>query len=42
MNSFGLSTGIRFMYRPPDMAAMLKASLKRQGYVGRLLGETAT
>ena len=42
MNSFGLSTGIRFMYRPPDMAAMLKASLKRQGYTGRLLGETAT
>ncbi len=42
MNSFGLSTGIRFMYRPPDMAAMLKASLKRQGYAGRLLGGTAT
>jgi radical SAM superfamily enzyme YgiQ (UPF0313 family) len=36
-NRFGLSTGIRFMYRPSDMAGMIRRALKRQGYDGRLL-----
>ncbi|MBI5569290.1 MAG: cobalamin B12-binding domain-containing protein [Desulfomonile tiedjei] len=36
-NQFGLSTGIRFMYRPADMAGMLKDSLRRQGYSGHLI-----
>lgn len=42
MNSFGLSTGIRFMYRPRDMTAMVQASLRSQGYDGRLLKGTAS
>lgn len=36
-NSFGLRTGIRFMYRPPNIPAMIKEALRRQGYHGRLL-----
>jgi radical SAM superfamily enzyme YgiQ (UPF0313 family) len=37
-NQFGLSTGIRFMYKPADMAGMLRAALRKQGYTGRLVG----
>jgi radical SAM superfamily enzyme YgiQ (UPF0313 family) len=40
-NRFGLSTGIRFMYRPPDIAGMIRSALKRQGYAGRLLHTSA-
>lgn len=36
-NSVGLSTGIRFMFRPRDIAGLLKDSLRRQGYAGRLI-----
>jgi radical SAM superfamily enzyme YgiQ (UPF0313 family) len=36
-NQFGLKTGIRFMYKPADMAGMLREALKRQGYKGRLI-----
>ncbi|MGO9123026.1 MAG: B12-binding domain-containing radical SAM protein [Desulfomonilaceae bacterium] len=36
-NSFGLSTGLRFMFRPHDLAGLLKDSLRRQGYAGRLI-----
>jgi hypothetical protein len=36
-NAFGLKTGIRFMYRPPDIPGMLRAALRHQGYRGRLL-----
>ncbi|MBI5250768.1 MAG: cobalamin B12-binding domain-containing protein [Desulfomonile tiedjei] len=36
-NSVGLSTGIRFMFRPRDIAGLLKNSLRRQGYAGRLV-----
>jgi radical SAM superfamily enzyme YgiQ (UPF0313 family) len=36
-NRWGLSTGIRFMFRPADIAGMLKSALKKQGYVGRLI-----
>ena len=36
-NRFGLSTGIRFMYRPPDIGRMLRDALKRQGYAGPLI-----
>lgn len=38
-NRFGLSTGIRFMYKPPDITAMLREALRRQGYTGRLIRE---
>jgi radical SAM superfamily enzyme YgiQ (UPF0313 family) len=38
-NQFGLYTGIRFMYKPADMAGMLRDALKQQGYRGRLLGK---
>lgn len=37
-NKFGLLTGIRFMYKPADMAGMLRDALRQQGYRGRLLG----
>jgi len=36
-NRFGLSTGIRFMYRPPDIGRMMRDALKRQGYAGPLI-----
>jgi len=36
-NRVGLSTGIRFMFRPRDIAGLLKDSLRRQGYAGRLV-----
>jgi hypothetical protein len=36
-NRVGLSTGIRFMFRPRDIAGLLKDSLQRQGYAGRLI-----
>jgi hypothetical protein len=36
-NRWGLSTGIRFMFRPTDIAGMLKSALRKQGYVGRLI-----
>lgn len=36
-NSVGLSTGIRFMFRPRDITGLLKESLRRQGYAGRLI-----
>ncbi len=36
-NRFGLSTGIRFMYRPANIPEMLQGALKEQGYVGRLV-----
>jgi hypothetical protein len=29
-NQFGLRTGIRFMYRPPDMPGMLRDAISRQ------------
>jgi len=38
-NQFGLATGLRFIYRPPDMAGMVKDALKRQGYRGRLIAD---
>lgn len=41
-NHFGLSTGIRFMYKPPDISGMLRDALRRQGYTGRLIQERAT
>jgi len=34
-NAFGLKTRIRFMFRPSDMARMVRDALKRQGYEGR-------
>ncbi len=34
-NSVGLSTGIRFMFRPRDIAGLLRDSLRRQGCAGR-------
>ncbi len=37
VNSFGLRTGIRFMFRPRDLAGFLKDSLRCQGYAGRLI-----
>lgn len=37
-NSFGLKTGLRFMYRPPDMARMLADALSRQGCVSASFG----
>jgi radical SAM superfamily enzyme YgiQ (UPF0313 family) len=37
VNRIGLKTGLRFMYRPNDMSGMLRNSLRRQGYKGRLL-----
>ncbi|MFC1834215.1 B12-binding domain-containing radical SAM protein [Thermodesulfobacteriota bacterium] len=40
-NLMGLKTGIRFMYRPPDVPGMLRDSLLRQGYTGPLLGQGA-
>jgi radical SAM superfamily enzyme YgiQ (UPF0313 family) len=36
-NRFGLTTGIRFMYRPPDIPGMIKDALRRQGYQGHLV-----
>lgn len=33
-NQFGLRTGIRFMYRPPDIAQMLRDALRRQRFDG--------
>jgi len=36
-NQWGLHTGIRFMFRPTDITKMMKAALKRQGYIGRLI-----
>jgi radical SAM superfamily enzyme YgiQ (UPF0313 family) len=36
-NKWGISAGIRFMFRPPDLADMMKSALKRQGYNGRLI-----
>lgn len=41
VNRFGLMTGIRFMYRPPDMAGMMRKALINQGYKGRLVSEQA-
>lgn len=41
-NSLGLSTGIRFMFRPRDIAGLLKDSLRKQGYAGRLLRDTVS
>jgi radical SAM superfamily enzyme YgiQ (UPF0313 family) len=38
-NQFGLTTGIRFMYKPADMAGMLRDALRQQGYRGRLIGK---
>jgi radical SAM superfamily enzyme YgiQ (UPF0313 family) len=38
-NLFGLKSGMRFMYKPPDMASMLREALKRQGYQGKLVQE---
>lgn len=40
-NHVGLKTGLRFMYRPKDMAGMLRNSLIRQGYRGRLVQSMA-
>jgi anaerobic magnesium-protoporphyrin IX monomethyl ester cyclase len=42
VNRFGLMTGIRFMYRPPDMAGMMRKALKNQGYKGPLVCEQAS
>ncbi len=39
-NRFGLSTGIRFMYRPPDIGKMIRDALRRQGYAGRLIRQS--
>jgi radical SAM superfamily enzyme YgiQ (UPF0313 family) len=36
-NRFGLTTGIRFMYKPADLAGTLREALKSQGYTGPLL-----
>ncbi|MBM3300750.1 MAG: radical SAM protein [Deltaproteobacteria bacterium] len=36
-NRFGLTTGLRFMYRPPDIPRMIKEALRRQGYHGHLV-----
>ena len=41
-NRLGLMTGLRFMYRPPDMSGLIRDCLRRQGYVGRLIQETVT
>lgn len=41
-NRFGLWSGLRFMYRPPNIPGMIRDSLKRQGYQGRLIQQTAT
>lgn len=40
VNLMGLRTGIRFMYRPPDIPGMIRAALKRQGYCGRHVPRT--
>jgi radical SAM superfamily enzyme YgiQ (UPF0313 family) len=42
VNRFGLWSGLRFMYRPPNISGMIRDSLKRQGYQGRLVQQTAT
>lgn len=33
-NLFGIRTGIRFMYRPPNIPEMIRSALRRQGYRG--------
>jgi len=38
-NWVGLSTGLRFIFRPSDVPGMLRSALRRQGYQGRLLGQ---
>jgi radical SAM superfamily enzyme YgiQ (UPF0313 family) len=37
VNHLGLATGLRFMFRPTDIAGMIRDALKRQGYSGKLL-----
>ncbi len=36
-NKWGLTTGIRFMFQPPDIAGMIREALVKQGYRGKLL-----
>jgi radical SAM superfamily enzyme YgiQ (UPF0313 family) len=36
-NRIGLSTGLRFIFRPADIPGMLRNALRRQGYEGRHL-----
>jgi radical SAM superfamily enzyme YgiQ (UPF0313 family) len=38
-NLLGLRTGIRFMFKPPDIAGLVRNALKLQGYDGPLLRE---
>ena len=38
-NLIGLKTGIRFMFRPPDMTGLVRDALRLQGYNGPLLRE---
>ncbi len=42
VNRFGLWSGLRFMYRPSNISGMIRDSLRRQGYQGRLIQQTAT
>lgn len=42
VNRFGLWSGLRFMYRPPDIPFMIRDTLRRQGYQGRLIRQGAT
>jgi radical SAM superfamily enzyme YgiQ (UPF0313 family) len=42
VNKFGLWSGLRFMYRPPNISTMIRDSLRRQGYQGRLIQQAAT
>ncbi|MDQ7784557.1 MAG: radical SAM protein [Desulfomonilaceae bacterium] len=41
VNRFGLWSGLRFMYRPPNISGMIRDSLRRQGYQGRLIQQPA-
>lgn len=36
-NHLGLATGIRFMFRPADIAGMIRDALRKQGYPGNSL-----
>jgi radical SAM superfamily enzyme YgiQ (UPF0313 family) len=41
-NNVGLATGMRFMFRPGDIAGMIRSALKKQGYRGKLVNEGLT
>ncbi len=36
-NKLGLAAGVRFMFRPADIAGLMRGALKRQGYAGKLV-----